>query len=152
MRAAGVRLWVHDECIIDQWSSLASTAPHGTVWLRAGALADLKLEYSARAGLSSLALQWKSSSQTKQAVPGESLFSLPKHVSGSPFALTVYPAGTSAAAARSAASLGSCRGMPPHTRGVPRCCCRRRAAHQPYAGLMPYALCCTLACRRAGRR
>ena len=119
-RFPGVRLWVHDECIVDQWSSLASTAPHGTVWLSAGAVSQIRLEYSARTGLSSVALQWKSSSQTKQTVPQESLFTLPRHVRGSPFALAVYPAGDSPVPAPLRNTLCQCRNFvsrqAPHTR------------------------------------
>jgi hypothetical protein len=87
-----VRLWIQDECIVDQWSSLASTAPEGTVWLAQGSVASLKLEYSARQGLSAVQLRWMSTSQTLGVIPRERLFSLPQHVKGSPFTLTVYPA------------------------------------------------------------
>ena len=89
-----VRLWVHQEYVIDQWSSLKTISPTGTIWLAAGAVAKIELEYSARAGVSAVALKWKSSSQPLATVPSENLFSLPQHVKGSPFTLTVYPANT----------------------------------------------------------
>ena len=88
-----VRLWLHQEYVIDQWSSLSTISPTGTIWLAAGSVANIKLEYSARVGMSAVALKWKSSSQPLTIVPSENLFSLPQHVKGSPFTLTVYPAG-----------------------------------------------------------
>ena len=87
-----VRLWVHDRYILDQWSSLASTMPSGTIYLAAGAVARLQLDYAAYSGLSSIRLSWQSASQPMAPVPSTRLFALPQHVRGSPFAMTVYPA------------------------------------------------------------
>jgi hypothetical protein len=88
-----VKLWIHDEIIIDQWSSLSSVAPSGTIWLASGGVSGVTLEYSAKTGLSAVSLKWKSTSQPLAAIASQSLFSLPQHVKGSPFAITVYPAG-----------------------------------------------------------
>ena len=47
-----VRLWIHDEYVVDQWTSLASTSPSGTVWLAAGAAAEMTMQYAAKTGAS----------------------------------------------------------------------------------------------------
>ena len=90
-----VKLWVDDQWIVDQWSSLSSTAPTGTLWLAGNILYDMKLQYKEIAGHAGVSLHWESSSTSKALVPSSSLFRAATAVQGSPFAATVFPARTS---------------------------------------------------------
>jgi hypothetical protein len=90
-----VKLWVGDSWVVDSWSSLTSISPTGTLWMPAGQLTDIKMEYSSLAsGVGSLVqLAWTSASiPGPKPVPGNRLFTAAAHVQGSPFSLTVFPA------------------------------------------------------------
>ena len=133
-----VRLWVEDRWVIDQWSSLASLSPSGTLWMAKDVLTDFGLVYRAASWSGSSAaapqLRWTSSSQPTTLVNTDRLFAVGAPVSGSPFAVTVFPArmcgavttavgvGLSLATAGSGATftivakdhLGNERGAAPH--------------------------------------
>jgi hypothetical protein len=90
-----VKLWVDDQWVVDQWSSLSSTQPTGTLWLVANTLYDIKLQYKDETGSAQVNLLWESTQRTPQVVPSDRLFSTAAAVAGSPFTATVFPALTS---------------------------------------------------------
>ena len=93
-----VKLWVDDQWIVDEWTSLSTTVEtvSGTLWLAANALYDVRLQYKDVSGSSSISLSWEGPNPVSKAViPSTSLFSASAPVAGSPFAAAVYPAATS---------------------------------------------------------
>ena len=70
----GVRLWVNDRLIIDQWNDHAATNHFGSIDLEAGVLADIRLEYYENGGGASIQLGWQSASQAFQVVPPSLLY------------------------------------------------------------------------------
>jgi len=90
-----VKLWIDDQWVIDQWTSLSSTAPTGTLWLAGNILYDLKMQYKEIVGHSATSLFWESSSTPLVLVPSSSLFRSATDLQGSPFTATVFPARTS---------------------------------------------------------
>lgn len=69
----GVRLWIDDQLIIDQWNDHPATYHTGTVELQAGQLHDLRLEYYENGGNAVIGLEWSSASQTLEVVPTDRL-------------------------------------------------------------------------------
>jgi len=105
-----VKLWVDDQWVVDQWSSLTSTQPTGTLWLVANTLYDVKLQYKDESGLAEVHLLWDSAQQQAGVVPSGSLFSTASSVAGSPFTATIFPAmasGTISTASGSGLSLAT---------------------------------------------
>ena len=92
-----VKLWVDTEWVVDQWSSLSSTQPTGTIWLVGNVLYDVKVQYKEAIGNSQISLLWESTSRSLEVVPSYRLFSQSSHVAGSPFQTTVFPSLTSGA-------------------------------------------------------
>jgi len=92
-----VKLWVDDQWVIDQWSSLgtAGTAPTGTLYMVKNSLYDIRVEYKDVMGSSEIHLAMEGPSYTKAVVPSGNLFSVASSVAGSPFMATVFPALTS---------------------------------------------------------
>ena len=80
----GVRLWVDNQLVIDDWTShgeyKSSSAP---VMLTRGQQYSIRLEYYDQGGYARVALGWSSASLTEQIIPQAQLFS------GLPFANTV---------------------------------------------------------------
>jgi hypothetical protein len=109
-----VKLWVDDQWVVDQWSSLQNTQPTGTVWLVANTLYDVKLQYKDASGLAEVHLLWESKSQSSQVVPSTRLFSTATSVAGSPFTATVFPA-----LASGAVSTATGSGLSLATAGTP---------------------------------
>ena len=70
----GVRLWVDDKQIIDNWTIHAPQDDTGTISLQAGKLYKIKLEYYEYAGGAQIELYWASSSQGKEIIPSVYLF------------------------------------------------------------------------------
>jgi len=94
-----VRLWLEDRWVIDEWTSLSSLNPSGTLWMSKDTLVDLGLAYrqqpwSYAKGSPGVALRWGSASEARSALPTDRLFSLGTHVQGSPFHVSVFPART----------------------------------------------------------
>ncbi|MFK8112482.1 MAG: carbohydrate-binding domain-containing protein [Rubripirellula sp.] len=69
----GVRLWVDDQLIIDQWNDHAATYHTGTITLEADQLYDIRLEYFENGGNAVIGLEWSSASQTLEVVPQDRL-------------------------------------------------------------------------------
>ena len=70
----GVRLWVDNQLIIDNWVDQAAAPSTGTIALEAGVLYDIRMEYYENQGLASAQLQWSSPSQNLQVVPQSQLY------------------------------------------------------------------------------
>jgi PKD repeat protein len=71
----GVRLWVNDVPIIDQWNDHTPTRHSGTVALVAGQRYAIRMEYYQNAGPAVIGLEWQSPSQPAEVVPQSRLYS-----------------------------------------------------------------------------
>jgi glucose/arabinose dehydrogenase len=69
----GVRLWVDDRLLIDNWTRHETVEDAGTVTLQAGRPVSLRLEFYEHTGAANIRLFWSSPSQRKQVVPAERL-------------------------------------------------------------------------------
>ena len=70
----GVRLWVNNELIIDDWKQHSRQERSGTIDLEAGEFYDIKLEYFEKKGSASVSLLWSSPSQAKEIIPTSFLY------------------------------------------------------------------------------
>jgi glucose/arabinose dehydrogenase len=73
----GVRLWVNNQLIIDDWNDHAAQDHFGSIALVAGQRYDLRMEYYESGGLASAMLAWSSSSTPLEIVPQSQLYSDP---------------------------------------------------------------------------
>jgi hypothetical protein len=71
----GVRLWVNNQLLIDNWAEHAATENSGAISLVAGQKYDIKIEYYENSGLASMKLSWSSAHTSKGTIPTNSLFS-----------------------------------------------------------------------------
>jgi chitodextrinase len=71
----GVRLWVNNQLLVDKWVDQGETEYSGSITLTAGVKYSIKLEYYEGYGGAAARLKWASSSQSKQVVPKEALYS-----------------------------------------------------------------------------
>jgi hypothetical protein len=69
----GVRLWVNDKKIIDDWNTHGTKERYGAIDLKKGNQYSIKLEYFEANGLSDVKLLWSSSDNKKQVVPTSQL-------------------------------------------------------------------------------
>ena len=65
----GVRLWVDDQLIIDQWQDQEATSWTGSYDLTAWTRVPIKIEYYENGAYASARLEWASSSMPKEVVP-----------------------------------------------------------------------------------
>lgn len=70
----GVRLWVNDQLIINNWSDHGATEDGGTITLSAGNKYDIKLEYYENGGAAVIKLSWLPPGQSKQIIPQNRLY------------------------------------------------------------------------------
>ena len=70
----GVRLWVNNVPIVNNWTDHAVTENSGTIALTAGQRYDIRLEFYENGGLATARLLWSSLSTAKAAVPMASLY------------------------------------------------------------------------------
>ena len=70
----GVRLWVNNQLIINNWTNHAVTEDSGTVTLSAGQKYDIKLEYYENGGAAVIKLSWTPPGQSKQIIPQNRLY------------------------------------------------------------------------------
>ncbi|MEA5466743.1 PA14 domain-containing protein [Leptothoe sp. PORK10 BA2] len=71
----GVRLWVNNQLIIDQFTYQASTNHKGSITLKAGQRYDIRMEYFEGNGGALAELSWSSKSQAREIVPKSQLYS-----------------------------------------------------------------------------
>ena len=69
----GVRLWVNDQLVVDNWTDHGSVENSGTIALTAGQKYPIKMEYYENGGSAVAQLSWSSSSQAKQIIPSSQL-------------------------------------------------------------------------------
>lgn len=70
----GVRLWVNNQLIINNWSDHAPTVNSGSIALVAGQKYDIRMEYYDNAGAAQVKLEWRSASQARQVIPQSQLY------------------------------------------------------------------------------
>ena len=73
----GVRLWIDNELIIDDWAVHAPSPASGAVTLKAGRRHDIQLEYFDQTGDALVSLSWQSLSQPLELIPTTRLYSNP---------------------------------------------------------------------------
>lgn len=70
----GVRLWVNNQLIIENWTDHGDTEDIGTIALQAGQLYDIKMEFYEREGYATAKLEWSSTLTSRQVVQQSQLF------------------------------------------------------------------------------
>ncbi len=70
----GVRLWVNNQLLINQWKDQTATAYTATIALNAGQLYDIRLEYYENISTASAVLQRSSASQALEVIPRSQLY------------------------------------------------------------------------------
>ena len=78
----GVRLWVNNQLLVDNWTNHAPVENSGTITLTAGQRYDVKMEYYEATGGAVARLSWSSSCETKQVVPAAQLYPAAAPASG----------------------------------------------------------------------
>ncbi|MCR9295599.1 MAG: PA14 domain-containing protein, partial [bacterium] len=70
----GIRVWVDDQLIIDEWYSQLPTVHTGIAALTAGQLTPIRIEYFAGTGDAAISLSWSSQSQPLGVIPSSQLY------------------------------------------------------------------------------
>ncbi|MEQ8956905.1 MAG: PA14 domain-containing protein, partial [Coleofasciculus sp. C2-GNP5-27] len=70
----GVRLWVNDQLLVDNWTDHAVTDNRGTIDLEAGQQYEIRMEYYENRGKSVAQLAWSSASQSEEIIPQSQLY------------------------------------------------------------------------------
>ncbi len=65
----GVRLWVNDQLVVDNWTDHGSVENSGTIALTAGQQYTVRMEYYENGGSAVRNSSWSSASQAKQIIP-----------------------------------------------------------------------------------
>lgn len=78
----GVRLYVNNQLIINNYTDHAATDNSGTINLTAGQLYDIKMEFYENGGLAVAKLSWSYPGQARQIVPATRLFPIALFVVG----------------------------------------------------------------------
>ncbi len=71
----GVRLWVNDQLLVDQWIDQNVTTYSGFITLSAGVRYSLRMEYYENGGDAVAQLSWASPRQAQQVIPTSQLYS-----------------------------------------------------------------------------
>jgi hypothetical protein len=69
----GIRLWVNNVLLVDNWTDHGPTENSGAITLTAGVAYDIRMEYYEKLGSALVQLLWSSPSVAKQIVPRERL-------------------------------------------------------------------------------
>ena len=79
----GVRLWVDDQLVVDNWTNHSITIDAGQINLQSGQRYDIRMEMYENGGLAVAKLEWESASQTREIVPQLQLYSdAPSNLTG----------------------------------------------------------------------
>lgn len=70
----GVRLWVNNKLLIDDWTEQAATENSGSIALTAGQKYNIRLEYFDKTDKAIIRLYWSSPSRSREIVPEARLF------------------------------------------------------------------------------
>jgi uncharacterized protein (DUF1800 family) len=71
----GVKVWVNDQLVVDNWTAHGLADSIGTIPLQGGIRYDIKMEYFQQTGSAGAHLYWYSPSQSKQIIPSSRLYS-----------------------------------------------------------------------------
>ena len=82
----GVKLWVNDQLIINNWIAKGASDTLGSITLQAGARYDIRMDYFQGGGGADAQLSWYSPSQSKQIIPANRLF--PTNTAPAPTVIT----------------------------------------------------------------
>ncbi|MCY3022773.1 MAG: PA14 domain-containing protein [Planctomycetota bacterium] len=69
----GVRVWISNKLLIDNWTTHGTTENTGTIQLQASMPVDIKIEYYQGEGDGTMQLYWSSKSQKRELVPQTNL-------------------------------------------------------------------------------
>ena len=69
----GVRLWVNNQLLVDNWTNHAPTENSGTITLQAGQQYSIRMEYYEATGGAVARLLWTPPGQTKSTIPSSAL-------------------------------------------------------------------------------
>ena len=72
--ADGVKLWINDQLVIDDWVSRSPGDQIGAITLQGGTRYNLKLDYFVRGKAGQTHLYWYSPSQPRQIIPASALY------------------------------------------------------------------------------
>jgi endo-1,4-beta-D-glucanase Y len=86
----GVRLWVNNKLVIDNWTDHAPTENRGTIALQAGATVPIKLEYYENGGGAVAKLLWSSPSRSKEVIPSSQLFTTTDNADASSLQIVMF--------------------------------------------------------------
>lgn len=70
----GVRLWINNQLLIDNWTDHAATVNQATLSLLANQKYAIRLEYYENTGDATIKLEWSSTQQSRQIVPSSQLY------------------------------------------------------------------------------
>ncbi len=70
----GVRVWVNEQLVIDNWTKHGAADSIGSIALQAGVRYDIQMDYFNAGGSAVAHLNWYSPSQSKQIIPSARLF------------------------------------------------------------------------------
>jgi LasA protease len=82
----GVRLWVDNQAIINNWTDHDGTWDQGNIALTAGRMYPIRLDYFQNGGGALLALQWSGGEEWRMTIPPERLFPAVNAISNGGFA------------------------------------------------------------------
>jgi glucose/arabinose dehydrogenase len=87
----GVRLWVNDQLVIDQWVLQAATTSQGDIELEGGRRYPIRLEYFEAGGHAVARLLWSNEVIRREIIPATQLFPGPRLDFEGNYELKVYP-------------------------------------------------------------
>jgi hypothetical protein len=105
----GVRLWVDDQLIIDNWTDHAPTENSGAIELESGRIYSIRMEYYENGGGATARLSWSSTFVPKEVIPRTQLYQ------DSPPSITVHPVSALAQAGNNVTLTVAASGAAPMT-------------------------------------
>jgi len=91
----GIRLWINDRMIIDQWKNQGATESTGTYLMTGGEKYKIRLEYYEDGGASSVKLEYSNFLVPRTVIPTSQLFPDPLTDREQDFLVRVYPTSVS---------------------------------------------------------
>lgn len=82
----GVKVWVNDQLIINNWTAKSASDSVGSITLQGGTRYDIKMEYFQQTSSAVAELYWYSADQSRQIIPNNCLF--PTNTAAAPTAIT----------------------------------------------------------------
>lgn len=73
----GVRLWVNDQQLINQWQEQSAAEFSANLTLEGGRRYKIRMEYYEQSGVASAKLEWKSATLTREVIPSKYLYPAP---------------------------------------------------------------------------